>query len=138
MLEVVAALLREGERALLCQRPEGKMCAGCWEFAGGKIEPGESGAAALRRELREELGFDARVGEALADVVQDYPGARVHLTLYAAEIASGAPTRREHSDIRWVRMDEIRNYPLCPADAKLLARLCEMGWTELQGARGHD
>ena len=123
MIEVVAAMICDGERALLCRRPPEKAQGGKWEFPGGKIEPGETGAEALARECREELDVQLIVGEALADVVQDYPGKRVHLTLYAARIAAGEPRKLEHSDIRWVPMGQIQTYDLCPADAHLLKLL---------------
>ena len=120
---MVAALIRGGERVLLCRRPEGKAQGGKWEFPGGKIEPGETGEAALRRECREELGVTLEVGSVLADVRQDYPERSVHLTLYEARIASGAPRRLEHSDIRWVEPEQLEEYDLCPADARLIQLL---------------
>ena len=120
MIEVVAAMIGRGGRVLLCRRPFDKAQGGKWEFPGGKIEPGETGAQALARECREELDVQLDVGEALADVVQEYPGKCVHLTLYAATIAAGEPRRLEHSDMRWVDMAWIREYDLCPADARLL------------------
>ena len=123
MMEVVAAFIRDGERVLLCKRPEGKAQGGKWEFPGGKIEPGETGEAALVRECREELDVALEVGEPLADVLQEYPGRTVHLTLYDARIAEGAPRRLEHSEIRWVLPEGIEAYDLCPADAQLMERL---------------
>ena len=122
---MVAALIRGGERVLLCRRPEGKAQGGKWEFPGGKIEPGETGEAALQRECREELDVTLEVGSVLADVRQDYPERSVHLTLYEARIASGAPRRLEHSDIRWVEPERLEEYDLCPADARLIRRLRE-------------
>ena len=123
MIEVVAALLSAGDRILICRRPEGKAQGGLWEFPGGKIEPGETGAAALARECREELDVALDVGEPLADVVQDYPGKRIHLTLYAAHIAAGEPRGLEHSELRWVLARELGEFDWCPADAKLLEKL---------------
>ena len=120
---MVAALIRGGERVLLCRRPEGKAQGGKWEFPGGKIEPGETGEAALRRECREELDVTLEVGSVLADVRQDYPERSVHLTLYEARIASGAPRRLEHSDNRWVEPEQLEEYDLCPADARLIQLL---------------
>ena len=123
MLEVVAAMIRDGGRVLLCRRSEDKNQAGKWEFPGGKIEPGESGEAALARECREELDVALEIGSALADVVQEYPGRRVHLTLYEARISHGAPRRLEHSDMRWVDMERLAEYDLCQADARLVQML---------------
>lgn len=123
MIEVVAALIRDGDCVLLCRRPEGKNQGGKWEFPGGKIEPGETGEAALARECREELDVELNVGEALADVVQDYPGCTVHLTLYTAHIRRGEPRKLEHSDMKWVPVEQLREYDLCPADARFVDRL---------------
>lgn len=127
MIEVVAAMIHRDGRVLLCRRPEGKNCAGCWEFAGGKIEPNETPQEALRRELREELNVDVSVGAELAAVTHDYPHAQIHLTLYAAEILSGAPTRMEHSAMRWVPVKELKGCELCPADARLVAQMAARG-----------
>ena len=113
-------MIRDGGQALLCRRPPEKAQGGKWEFPGGKIEPGETGPEALARECREELDVQLDVGEALAGVVQDYPGRRVHLTLYSARIAAGAPRMVEHSDMRWVPVEQIHTYDLCPADARLV------------------
>lgn len=123
MLEVVAAMIRDGEKFLICQRPEGKNCAFGWEFPGGKIEAGETKAQALIRECREELAVILEVSRELADVVHDYPGFSIHLTLMEATVAEGTPMPLEHNDIRWIAAEEISNYSFCPADQKLLGKL---------------
>ena len=123
MIEVVAALVRDADRFLICQRPEGKMCAGQWEFAGGKVEAGETGPEALRRDWWEELGVELAVGALLARTQYAYPERVVQLSLYAARIASGAPRALEHSALRWVAAEDFDAYPFCPADAKLIAQL---------------
>ena len=79
----------------------------------------ETPQAALRREIREELGMEICVGALLADAVHG----EIHLSLYAAEIEHGAPVLIEHSAIAWIRDDEINEYALCPADRELLRRL---------------
>lgn len=123
MIEVVAAMIRDGERALLCRRPEGKNLGGKWEFPGGKIEPGETGEAAIAREIREELGVEIEVGAKLAAVTQEYPGRTVRLALYGARVLRGAPRMLEHSDMRWVPLEELCGFDLCPADRQLIERL---------------
>lgn len=125
MLEVVAAFIRDGEKFLICQRPEGKNCALGWEFPGGKIEAGETKARAIIRECREELGVELAVLRELADVVHDYPGFSIHLTLLECRIISGELTALEHNDVRWITAAEIPNYNFCPADRKLIAGLGE-------------
>ncbi len=122
-LEVVAALIRREDRFLACQRPPDKANALLWEFPGGKIEKGESGAEALLRECREELGVQIRVIAPLMDVTHDYGERIVHLTLYESEIAAGEVQRLEHSDIRWITLEEIDQYDFCPADRAFCAEL---------------
>ena len=123
MLEVVAGLIRDGERFLICQRPAHKARGLLWEFAGGKVEAGESGQQALKRELREELGVEVEVQEQVADVTYAYPELTVHLTLYGAAIVQGTPQLLEHNDLRWIALDEAVNGDFCPADRLFLAEL---------------
>ena len=123
MLEVVAALIRDGERFLACQRPAHKARGLLWEFVGGKVEPGETGAEALIRECREELGVALSVGEIAMDVLHEYPDLTVHLTLFNAVISEGEPQKLEHNDIRWITLQEAEKYPFCPADQVFLDHL---------------
>lgn len=131
-LEVVAALLRDGGRFLLCRRPPQKARGGRWEFPGGKIEPGESGPQALVRECREELGVEIAVERAAAEVLYAYPDVTVRLTLYAARVTAGTPRRLEHSAFAWVTAKEGAGYDLCPADRLLLEAL-EKGHGRMPG-----
>ena len=116
MIDVTAAVIARGGRVLLCRRPEGKRCAGLWEFPGGKAEPGETLEGCLARECREELDVELRVGRALACVARD--GLRI--TFFAAQIARGEPQLREHSALAWVTPEQARTYALCPSDAQML------------------
>lgn len=123
MLEVVAALVRREDCFLICRRPMHKARGGQWEFAGGKVEAGETKQQAVERELREELGVELRAGGVVAEVVYRYPDLTVHLSLLEARIVSGAPRRLEHSEFAWVRLDEMGLYDLCPADRALVRKL---------------
>jgi len=123
MLEVVAALIQEDERFLACQRPAHKARGLMWEFAGGKVEAGETPQEALVRECQEELGVTLTVGEAFTEVIHEYPDLAVHLTLFRASIIAGAPQKLEHHDIRWLTVEEAEQYPFCPADEIFLRRL---------------
>ena len=123
IVEVVAALLWDGEKFLICQRPAGKARALLWEFVGGKVEAGETKEEALIRECREELGIDVSVGSVFAEVVHEYPDICVHLTLFNCRIASGVPKLLEHNDMKWILPAEIPNYPFCPADRSILAKI---------------
>ncbi len=126
MTEVVAALIWDGDRFMACQRPAHKARGLLWEFVGGKVEPGETKEAALIRECREELAVTIAVDEVFMDVTHEYPDLTVHLTLFHARITSGEPQKLEHHDIRWLTVDEIDDYPFCPADDEILARLKEV------------
>ena len=123
MVEVVAALIWDGDRFLICQRPEYNARGLLWEFVGGKVEPGETKAEALRRECREELDIDLAVGEEFMAVEHVYPDITVHLTLFEAAIASGTPQLLEHNAIEWITPAEIPNYEFCPADKEILERI---------------
>lgn len=123
--EVVAALIWEGDRFLICQRPAHKARGLLWEFAGGKVEPGESGEQALIRECREELAVTLSVGGIFMEVTHAYPDLTVHLTLYHASIREGSPQLLEHHAMRWITADEIPSYSFCPADEAILERLRE-------------
>lgn len=120
MTEVVAALIWDGDRFLACQRPAHKARGLLWEFAGGKVEPGETKKAALIRECREELGIGLAPGNIFMDVIHEYPDLTVHLTLFNAAIADGEPQKLEHNDLRWITVGEIDDYDFCPADEAIL------------------
>lgn len=123
MLEVVAALIWKEERFLACQRPAHKARGLLWEFAGGKVEPGETKEQALIRECKEELGVELEVGQVFLQVTHAYPDLTVHLTLFQAKIASGTLQKLEHEDLRWITVDEIDQYDFCPADQVILEHL---------------
>lgn len=125
MTEVVAALIWQGERFLACQRPPHKARGLLWEFVGGKVEPGETREQALIRECREELDVTVRVGGVFMELVHEYPDLTVHLTLFHAGIAEGTPKLLEHQALRWLTVEEMDQYPFCPADQAILARLRE-------------
>ena len=123
MTEVVAALIWDQDKFMICQRPAHKARGMLWEFVGGKVEPGETKEQALIRECREELAVTLAVGEPFMDVVHEYPDLTVHLTLFTAAIAGGTPQKLEHNDIRWITVDEIAQFEFCPADETILRRL---------------
>lgn len=123
MTQVVAALIWDGDRFLACQRPAHKARGLLWEFAGGKVEPGESREQALIRECREELNITLQVGDVFMQVLHEYPDLTVELTLFHSVIANGTPEKLEHNDIRWITVDEIDCYDFCPADKEILERL---------------
>ena len=123
--EVVAALIWDGGRFMICRRPAHKARGLLWEFVGGKVEPGETKAAALIRVCREELDMTPEVGDVFMDVVHEYPDLTVHLTLFTAKIAAGEPRLLEHSALAWITPDEIGQYEFCPADVEILEKIRE-------------
>ena len=126
MTEVVAALIWQGDKFMICQRPAHKARGLLWEFVGGKVEPRETKEQALIRECQEELAVTISVGDVFMDVVHEYPDLMVHLTLFNATITEGEPQKLEHNDIRWITPSEITNYEFCPADEEILAKICEV------------
>ena len=126
MTEVVAALIWDKDKFLICQRPDNKARALLWEFVGGKVEQGETKEQALIRERREELNVLLSVGDVFMDVIHDYPDITVHLTLFNATIAEGEPQKLEHNDIQWGTPSEIPNYYFCPAEEEILKKIIEI------------
>jgi mutator protein MutT len=121
-LEVVAAVIERDGRILVTRRPRGVHLEGLWEFPGGKPYPGESHAQALRREIAEELGVTATVGERIETVAWSYPDRRVRLTFYGCTV-EGEPRPLEGQDMAWVAPADLRHYSFPPADSQLLLRL---------------
>ena len=123
MVEVVAALIWDNDKFMICQLPSNKARALLWEFVGGKVEPGETKEQALIRECREELAVVISVGDVFMEVLHEYPDITIRLTLFNATIAEGAPQKLEHNDIKWITPAEIPNYDFCPADDEILKKI---------------
>ncbi len=125
---VACALVDTDNRVLLAKRPEGKPMAGLWEFPGGKVRASETPEHALIRELREELGID--VSEAcLAPFTfasHAYRDFHLLMPLYVCRQWNGVIAPREHSDLAWVRPRRMASWPMPPADAPLVAMLCDL------------
>ena len=120
-VNVVAGAIVSAGRLFATQRGYGDW-AGWWEFPGGKIEPGEAPEEALRRELREELALEVRVGEEVTRVEYDYPKFHLSMRLYLC-IPEGEPTLREHSAARWLSKDELETVRWLPADIEAVDTL---------------
>ena len=129
--DVAAALIWKTDdqgidRFMICQRPRHKSNGLLWEFVGGKAEPGETLEQTLIRECQEELAVTVAVQDVFMEVDHVYPDLTVHLTLFNASIAEGVPQKIEHNDLRWITVEEIDQYPFCPADEEILRRLKEV------------
>ena len=126
MTEVVAALIWDNDKFMICQRPAHKARGLLWEFVGGKVEPGEGREAALIRECREELAITVAVGQPFMEATHQYPDIHVHLTLFHAELPEGEPKALEHNALRWITVKEIDQLAFCPADEEILERLKQL------------
>jgi len=124
LVSAVALIDRDG-RVLLARRPEGKSMAGLWEFPGGKVEPGETPEHALIRELQEELGIDTWQSclAPLSFASHSYEDFHLLMPLFACRKWQGIPQAREGQALKWVRVNEMRDYAMPPADLPLISVL---------------
>jgi 8-oxo-dGTP diphosphatase len=123
---VVAALIIQDEQILVCQRTRHQTMPLKWEFPGGKIEEGEQPCDALRRELNEELGIDATIGEEVARMRHEYKsGSAVDLRFYAVREYRGEIENRIFKDMRWAKRSELPSFDFLEADLQLVRELAE-------------
>lgn len=123
LVRVAIALIERSGRYLVSRRRAGSHLAGYWEFPGGKREPGETASACLRRELREELGIDARIGRRVGSRDFRYPDRRVRLEAFRCSIGSQRPRALASETIRWVAADRLAKIKMPPANADLINQL---------------
>ena len=117
---VTAGLVWKDGKLLITRRPEGSHLAGYWEFPGGKQEPGESLEACLEREIREELSMEVKAVKHLLQIDHDYESKSITLHLFQCEWLEGTPTPLGCDELRWVRPEELADYPLPPPDVQVL------------------
>lgn len=134
-IPVVCAILVREDRLLLAQRPEGKHLALKWEFPGGKVETGEEPAAALIRELQEELGCTVGIVAALARSEHTYDRGTIEMIPFVCELLanSAEPAAHEHAAIVWVTLDQIAGYDLAPADWPVVEALKQWWGQRMHG-----
>lgn len=127
VIVVAAALVDEDGAVLIAQRPEGKALAGLWEFPGGKLEPHETPEQAIIRELEEELGIVVKEACLAPFVFASHSYETFHLLmpLYLIRRWQGEIVAREHQALKWVKPKHMKDYPMPPADAPLVAWLCD-------------
>lgn len=118
-LQVTAAIIRRPGEILIARRPADAHLEGHWEFPGGKIEPGESPEECLARELHEEFGVEASVGEFVASSRFAYEDREIELLAYEAELSPGEWTLNSHDQARWVALEDLLAYRLAPADVPI-------------------
>ena len=121
IIDVVGAVVRDGDRVLMAQRPVGKAQAGLWEFPGGKIERGETPEEALARECREELLLEIEAPRVITSVIHRYPAMTIRLMLVECRARPGSvPVPQEGQTVGWYRAADMDSLPLCPADRELI------------------
>ena len=123
VVEVVAALILDSNKFLICQRSANKARGLLWEFVGGKVEKDETKEQALIRECQEELAITVEPHEIFTEVTHEYPDIIVHLTLFNCVILRGQPQLLEHNAMEWITPAEIPNYDFCPADVEILKKI---------------
>ena len=132
ILVVAAALYDAAGSVLIAQRPPGKHQAGRWEFPGGKVGPGESEAAALVRELREELGIEVTASRPFMRLEHSYPDRSVELSLWIVESFSGAPRALDGQELRWVAPARLQHEDILEADRPFVEALRDLPPPDVQ------
>lgn len=124
---VVAALIKKDNNVLIARRSTGdENVLGKWEFPGGKVEPNETEGHAIEREIKEEFELDIKANKYITNNVCEYPTKIVNLRLYECEYISGEFKLHDHSEYKWVNINELLNYDLAPADIPLAKYLKEL------------
>ncbi|HET6451610.1 MAG TPA: (deoxy)nucleoside triphosphate pyrophosphohydrolase [Spirochaetia bacterium] len=122
-MTVTAGILRRDGRVLIARRTPGRHMGRKWEFPGGKIEPGETPEQSLARELDEELGVRAQIGELLCTAAWQGDGLQLDLLVYRVADFDGEPVLREHDALAWVLPAELRSYDLADSDRTVVEKL---------------
>ena len=123
-INVVAAIIRDGDRIFATQRGYGEFKDG-WEFPGGKVEEGETPQEALKREIEEELETESEVGDYLTTIEYDYPKFHLSMKCYWAKIVEGKPVLLEHEAAKWLTKDTIDSVDWLPADLTIIGKVKE-------------
>lgn len=119
MINVVAAIIFKDGKVLIAKRKPEKSLGGFWEFPGGKIEEGEAPETTAIREIKEELGIQISVDRYLSESVYQYDFGTINLKGYICKFMSGEMSLNDHSEVKWVNIDELKLYKMAPADVKL-------------------
>ena len=124
--QITAAIIRQEQQYLICQRAHDDELPLLWEFPGGKLEPGETLEECIIRECQEELGVDIRICGKFGRTSYPYKQWELVFTFFVAEIAAGTPVTTVHEQIRWVSAAELKDYTFCPADVEIVEKLSNL------------
>lgn len=122
-IPVVAGFLRKGDQVLVGQRPENHSLAGLWEFPGGKIEAGETPEFALARELSEELGIEAEVGELKFAATHSYGEVNILILFFEILYWKGEPKAKHHLMLEWIKPEDLTKRAIPEANKKMIGRI---------------
>jgi 8-oxo-dGTP diphosphatase len=122
---VTAAIIAKDNKFLIARRAEGELFVGFWEFPGGKIETGETPEECLRRELHEEFGVEAAIGDFFGESLYEYPKGAIRLLAYRADLTDCTIRLSVHDEYQWVLADELLRFNLLPADTPLVEKLIQ-------------
>lgn len=125
-IPVVTAFIRKNRQVLVGQRPEGHSLAGQWEFPGGKIEIGEHPEEALKRELQEELGIEADIGQLKYSHTHTFGDRGILILFYDVKFWKGEPKSKHHTELKWINPEELKNLEIPEANRKIIHRLLDM------------
>ena len=120
---VTAAIIKKGDKYLITQRAIDDKLPLKWEFPGGKVEKGETPEECLKREIKEELNLNIKIGARVATNRYMYDSGEIMLLAYSAEIVGGSMKLMIHNDAKWVGADELKHFDFCPADINILERI---------------
>ena len=134
--DVTAAVIHRNGSVLIAKRPQSGLLGGMWEFPGGKVQEGEDLASCLRREIQEELGVDVEVGEHLGVYQHGYTHFKVTLHAFACSLVEGVPQPIAADEIRWVRPEDLKNYPMGKIDRRIARAIVEVTGEQKSEDRG--
>ena len=119
MIKVTAAVIRQGEKVMICKRPKDKNHGGLWEFPGGKVEAGETLFDCIKRECREELCIELEP----KNIITTIQNGEYEITFIESGIFSGKLTLTEHEDLMWISKHDTENIDFCPTDKMVLEKI---------------
>ena len=124
-IQVIAGVINDIDKVLITRRAPQEHFAGSWEFPGGKIENNETQQECLKRELKEELNIDVAVGKLCTEVIHDYGDVNINLIVYYCTIVEGEISISVHDRYKWVRINDLLEYKLLPADIPVAKKVME-------------